>query len=44
MYDYAVVHAGGGNGGDADRPLAYVMHSRAGVEDTWNFPDESVWD
>ena len=45
MYDYRVFHRGGSNlSGDRMRPVAYVMYARDGTEDTWNFPDESVWD
>jgi hypothetical protein len=44
LYDYRVMHAGGANASAAPRPLAYVMRSRAGLEDTWNFPENSIWD
>lgn len=48
MYDYRVMHGGGRNLGKGKdgvrRPVAYVMHSRKGLKDTWNFPAESVWD
>ena len=44
LYDYRVMHAGGANASAAPRPLAYVMRSRAGLEDTWNFPTNSIWD
>ena len=44
-YDYRCWHAGGANVSDPPRarPIAYVVRSAAGAEDTWNFPDESVW-
>ena len=35
---------GGANLTGKRRPVAYVMYARDGTEDTWNFPDESVWD
>ena len=45
VYDYRTMHAGGANESDDERrPVAYVMRSRRGLEDTWNFPEESVWD
>ena len=44
MYDYRVFHRGGANLTGKRRPVAYVMYARDGTEDTWNFPDESVWD
>ena len=44
LYDYRVMHAGGANASAAPRPLAYVMRSRAGLEDTWNFPENYIWD
>ena len=44
LYDYRVMHAGGANASAAPRPLAYVMRARAGLEDTWNFPEKSIWD
>ena len=44
LYDYRVMHAGGANASAAPRPLAYVMRSRVGLEDTWNFPEKSIWD
>ena len=44
MYDYRVFHRGGANLTGKRRPMAYVMYARDGTEDTWNFPDESVWD
>ena len=44
LYDYRVMHAGGANVSAAPRPLAYVMRARAGLEDTWNFPEKSIWD
>lgn len=44
LYDYRVMHAGGANASAAPRPLAYVMRASAGLEDTWNFPEKSIWD
>ena len=44
LYDYRVMHAGGANASGVPRPLVYVMRSRVGLEDTWNFPDTSIWD
>jgi hypothetical protein len=44
LYDYRVMHRGGANATDAQRPVAYVMKSRPGLTDTWNFPRNSIWD
>ena len=45
VYDYRSDARGGASESDDERrPVAYVMRSRRGLEDTWNFPEESVWD
>ena len=44
LYDYRVMHCGGANRTGEIRPIAYVMRSRRGLEDTWNFPENSIWD
>ena len=44
VYDYRVMHAGGANASETCRPVCYVTRSRRGVEDTWNFPETSIWE